>query len=402
MTTLEVANALALVLAHAKARPPEVTALSTTALGQVLAADLVADLDSPPFAKALMDGFAVRAADLPGGTGTLALAGSVAAGDAGSLTVDPGGCVAITTGAPLPAGADAVVKVELTSRAGDTVAVADPALVPGRNVLPRGAEMRAGAVVLPAGTVLSPVAFGLCAAIGKTAVPAVPPARVAVICTGSELVEANTKPRGGQIRNTNGPMLVALVTRAGGLPRYLGIGRDDATILGNLVREGLATTDIVVLSGGVSVGAFDLIPGVLAAAGVTARFHTVRMKPGKPIYFGTATGPKGDPRLVFGLPGNPVSALVGFTLFVRPALRVLAGLPDPGPTRRTLPLTEAFTATNDRPTFHPGRLTAAGVTPLPWGGSADLRAMLGADVLLCLPAGEVRLAAGDGVEVAGV
>ncbi len=401
---LDVAAALAEVLAHAVPRKREVTALTSAALGQVLAVDLAADLDSPPFDKALMDGFAVRAADLPGGAGTLAVAGEVAAGAVSDRELGAGEAVAITTGAPIPAGADAVVKVELTTPAdGGRVTVNDPSLGPGRNVLHRGEEMRTGQVVLPAGTVISPVAFGLCAAVGKTAVQTIPPARVAVLVTGNELVEANTRPGPGQIRNTNGPMLVAQAVRAGALPRYLGIGRDDPALLTSLVREGLATADVLVVSGGVSVGKFDLMPGVLEALGVTARFHKVRMKPGKPLLFGTATGGTGShagPRLVFALPGNPAGAFVAFELFVRPALRVLAGLADPGPPRVRLTLTEPLEGNHDRPMYHPAkRAGAGGVTPLKWAGSADLRAVLGADALVEVPPGRFAAGAGDAVEV---
>lgn len=406
---LTVADALALVLARAAPRPRGVAALTSSTLGQVLSDDLLADVDSPPFDKALMDGFAVRAADLPGGAGELALAGGhLAAGVTGGGTLGAGEAVAIATGAPLPAGADAVVKVEQSEPLpGGRVRLSDPTLAPGRNVMFRGTELRAGDVALPAGTVISPVAFGLCAAVGKTAVPTVPPARVAILVTGDELVEANTKPGPGQIRNTNGPMLVALTTRAGALPRYLGIGRDDEMILTSLVREGLATADVLVTCGGVSVGKRDLTPAVLAALGVETQFHQVRMKPGKPLLFGTfgpgtvANKPAGQAKLVFGLPGNPVSAFVGFELFVRPALRALAGLAHPGPPRRRLVLSDPLTSVNDRPTFHPGKLTpdGLGVAPLKWAGSADLRAVLGADALLELPAGAVDLPAGSAVDV---
>lgn len=401
---IAVADALAAVLAHAAPRKREVTALTSAALGQVLAVDLSADLDSPPFDKALMDGFAVRATDLPDGAGTLAVVAEVAAGAVLDRELAAGEAVAITTGAPLPAGADAVVKVELTTPAdGGRVTFHDPGLVPGRNVLHRGEEMRTGQVVLLAGTVISPVAFGLCAAVGKTAVHTIPPARVAVLVTGNELVEANTKPGPGQIRNTNGPMLVAQTVRAGALPRYLGIGRDDAGILTSLVREGLATADVLLVSGGVSVGTYDLMPGVLEALGVTAHFHKVMMKPGKPLLFGTATagtGANAGPRLVFALPGNPAGAFVAFELFVRPALRVLAGLSDPGPERVRLTLTDALAGNHDRPMYHPAkRAGVGGVSPLKWAGSADLRAVLGADALVEVPPGRFAAAAGDVVDV---
>jgi molybdopterin molybdotransferase len=221
---------------------------------------------------------------------------------------------------------------------------------------------------------------------------------VGIVVTGDELVEANMKPMAGQIRNSNGPMLTALTVRSGALPRYLGIAPDDEAILTSVIKEGLSTTNVLLLAGGVSVGQFDLVPKVLQSLGVTIHFHQVRMKPGKPLLFGS----KGD-CLVFGLPGNPVSAFVSFELFVRPTLRTLAGKPAAWhPTIRAT-LAEAFTTTNDRPTYHPvklhGHRDGATVTPLPWFSSADLRALLAANSLMALPAGEVNYAAGDVVDV---
>ena len=396
-----VADAIRVVLNHAAPRAAEITPLTSSTLGQVLAEDLRADLDSPPFAKALMDGFAVRSADLVGGVGEFALAPETAAGDGPGAELSAGHAAPTNTGAPLPPGADAVVKVELSEVNGGRVSLRDPAVAAGKNVLARAGEFRAGDVVIPKGTVMGSVAFGLSAAVGRTAIRTVPPARVAVLVTGNELVEANTKPQGGQIRNTNGPMLVALCVKAGALPRYLGIGRDDPAILASLVKEALLTADVLVMSGGVSVGQHDHTPNVLKSLGVKLHFHTVLMKPGKPLVFGTAPpGKDGRERLVFGLPGNPVSSAVTFALFVRPALRQIAGL-TPGPERHELPLTCGLTVTNDRPTYQPARLTSGGlaVGPLNWAGSADLRAMLPADCMIELPAGPVDLPAGALVTV---
>ncbi len=395
---LEVADALEIVLGRTKPLKPEITALMSSSLGQVIADDIHADVDSPPFDKALMDGYAVRSADVVNGVAELRIVEEVGAGSVPTQTISAGECTALYTGAPLPTGADAVVKKELVAVLADNrIRVNDPSVKPGRHVMARGDEMRTGEVVLPRGTVITPAVFGLCATVGKTAVPCIPPAQVSIFVTGNELVEANRKPRGGQIRNSNGPMLVAQTARAGALPRYLGVGTDDEAVLGSLVREGLLS-NVLILSGGVSVGKFDLVPKVLESLGVTIQFHHVRMKPGKPILFGT----KGD-TLVFGLPGNPVSAFVGFELFVKPALRVLSGktVAWHPPVRATL--AEPFTTSNDRPTYHPAKLhgdkTGATVTPLPWSGSADLRAMLNANALLVLPAGDVRGETGDVMDV---
>ena len=387
---LEVADALRTVLTHARLRPAAVTALSPAVLGRVLAEDLAADLDSPPFAKALMDGYAIRSGDLVGGQGTFAVIEEVAAGSLPARPVGPGQATRIFTGAKLPDGADAVVKQELAEvLAGGRVTLADPSAKPGRNVMDRGREMRAGDVVLPAGTALTPVALGVAATLGRTSARLIPPVTVAVVTTGDELVEAGVVPTGSQIRNSNGPILAALAARAGGVPRDLGTARDDEAALTAKLADGL-TADVLLLAGGVSVGKFDLVPQVLKDLGVETHFHHIRMKPGKPLLFGT----KGD-TLVFGLPGNPVSALVCFELFVRPALRSLAGLPQVGPTAGTL--AAAFTASNDRPTFHPVAVSGTVVTPRPWFGSADLRSLLAANALMHLPAGAIDWPAGHPV-----
>ena len=394
---MEVSAARETVMRFAKPLPPQITPLSSPALGQVLAADVACDVDSPPFAKALMDGYAVRAADLAGGPVSLFVVDEVAAGAMPTVGIEDGEAVAVYTGAPLPDGADAVVMKERCEvHENSTITATDTALTAGKNVFARGAEMRAGETVIPAGTVLTPTAYGLFAAVGKTAVQAHPRPRMVVVATGNELVEPAMKPHGGQIRNTNGPMLMAQAASAGALPRYLGIATDDADVLASYVREGLEISDVLVFAGGVSAGKFDLVPDVLKANGVDIHFHHVRMKPGKPLLFGT----KGD-KLVFGLPGNPVSAFVGFELFIRPALRALAGHKTAGPRERKYELAEPLTANHDRPTYHPARIhfPTQTVRPLPWSGSADLRAILTANGLIELPAGAVNLEAGERVNV---
>lgn len=396
---LDVAEALATVLSHAKPLKTEVAALTTAALGQVLAVDIAADLDAPPFAKALRDGYAVRAADCAAPGATLKVIEEVPAGKVPTKSVGAGDAVRIFTGAPIPDGADAVVMQEDAQRAGDRVTITDAAVKARQWVFAQGTEMKAGAVVLKAGTPINPAAFGVLASVGKTAVPAFPFPRVGVIATGDELIEANMKPRPGQIRNSNGPMLTALTVRGGGLPRYLGIARDDRAITRSLVAEGLEVSDVVLLCGGVSVGDYDLVPQVLTDLGVTTHFRQVRVKPGKPLLFGT--GPKGQ--LVFGLPGNPASSFVGFELFVRPAIRILGGHAEAGPRTITLPTAEGIAESNDRPTYRPAQLmqgaTGWTVRVLPWGGAPDLAGLQPADALVALPAGDTRADAGTPVSV---
>src|SRR5262245_41054018 len=274
---LSVRQAQSVVLRHARPLPPETVPLGPAALGLVLAEDVASDLDMPPHDKALMDGYAVRAADLPEGRGNLAVVEQVNAGQVPRVPVGPGQATRIMTGAPMPAGADAVVMVERTRPEGGRVAVEDWPPKPGQNVLPRGREMRAGDMVLAAGAVLRPQELGLLAAVGRTAVRAHPAPAVAVLSTGDEVVEAAEWPGPGQIRNSNGPMLAAQVARAGGVPRYLGIARDRLDSLRPRVAEGLRSP-VLILSGGVSAGAADLVPGVLQELGVEAHFHKVEMK----------------------------------------------------------------------------------------------------------------------------
>jgi molybdopterin molybdotransferase len=258
--------------------------------------------------------------------------------------------------------------------------------------------MRQGEPVLAAGTVLRPQEFGILASVGRTAVLQVPAPRVAIIATGDELIEPSMQPGPGQIRNSNAPMLLGQVSRAGGLPRYLGIARDTVESLRALIREGLETAHIVVLTGGVSAGKLDLVPGVLADLGVEPHFHKVRLKPGKPLFFGTRGG-----TVVFGLPGNPVSSLVCFELFIRPAIRRLGGFADLDLPSVSARLESDFTYATDRPTYHPAHVEAAAegwrVRPVPWFGSADLRAFLSATALMVVPPGETSRRAGETMDV---
>ncbi len=251
---------------------------------------------------------------------------------------------------------------------------------------------------------MRPQEFGLLATVGRTAVRLIPPPRVSILTTGDEVVEPDQTPGPAQIRDSNGPMLLAQTSRAGGLATALGIARDRLDSLGPLVARGLQG-DVLILSGGVSAGKLDLVPDVLREAAVVAHFHHVRMKPGKPLFFGTLDRP-GQPvprTLVFGLPGNPVSSFVCFELFIRPALNRLHGLPEPGPNVVSALLVQNYVYRSDRPTYHPAWLettnTGWQVRATPWFGSADLRALSGANALLLLPPGTHEHRAGDWFDV---
>lgn len=385
---LTVSAAQSLILQHAQPLPAAQLPLTPGVLGAVLAEDVVSDLDMPPYDKAMMDGFAVRCADLAEGKGTLSIIEEITAGQTPQKALGAGQASRIMTGAPIPAGCDGVIQVERTQLLDDgRVRIDDRPPSPGLNILPRGQEMRRGEVILQAGAILRPQELGILATVGRTEARLVPRPQVSILSTGDEVVEAGQTPGPGQIRNSNGPMLQAQAVCAGGLPRYLGIARDRLDSLRPLVAEGLRG-NVLILSGGVSAGKLDLVPDVLREAGVSAHFHKVEMKPGKPVFFGTTSGRT----LVFGLPGNPVSSLVCFELFVRPAIRRLRGLSDPGPNLVSARLVEDFPYRTDRPTYHPAHLEATGegwsVRAVPWFGSPDLRGLTRANALLVLPVGD--------------
>jgi molybdopterin molybdotransferase len=391
---LTVDQAQEIVLQHAKALPPETIVVTPAILGQILAADVASDIDMPPYDKAMMDGYAVRSEDLSAGPGMLSVVEEITAGQTPKRALGRGEASRIMTGAPIPKGCDAVVMIERTQAAdGDRVQINDSGVRAGQNIFPIGREMRRDEVVLSTGTALRPQEFGTLATVGHSRVSVYPRPQVATLPTGDEIVEVSETPGPGQIRNGNGPMLMAQVARAGGVPHYLGIARDREDSLRSLISEGLGDP-ILILSGGVSAGKLDLVPGVLESLGVKAHFHKVAMKPGKPVFFGTLKG-----HLIFGLPGNPVSSLVCFELFVRPAIRRLMGHRDAGPHLVKARLAEDFAYKTDRPTYHPARLqvneSGARVQAVPWFGSPDLRGLSKSDAFVLFPPGDHRHRAGD-------
>lgn len=409
---IDLAAAVALVERSARPLPPRRQRL-LEACGRRLACGVVADCDSPPWDRAMMDGFAVRDADFAraGETVELDVVVDLAAGDVTGIAIRPGTCARIMTGAPVPPGAEAIVPVECAvdgtaaAHAGGRVRLADPRFRPGQHVGRRGAAFVRGQEVLAPGTALGSAEVGLAAEAGAAHVVVAPRVRVALVSTGSELVPCEAVPGHGQTRNSNGPMLAAAVTLLGAEPIPLGIAADRPEAIRAVVAQGLAA-DVLVLSGGVSAGDLDLVPGILARCGVEQVFHKVRLKPGKPVWFGTRARTDGaPPGLVFGLPGNPASSLVCFELFVRPAIMILAGASHDRwhlPRERGV-LGGPAKAATDRPVYLPCRLAPGPqglvATPQPWTGSSDLLGLAGAEGLVALPADGRRHEAGEPVEI---
>ncbi|WP_435016104.1 molybdopterin molybdotransferase MoeA [Tundrisphaera sp. TA3] len=405
---IPVAEALSLVLARAAVLPPQPAALDR-ALGLILAEDIRADLDLPPFRKALVDGFAFRTADAEGpGEHTLRVGETILAGQTPSRPLEPGEAFGIMTGAPLPDGADAVAMVERVRVLPDGSIVLPGPLAPGANWMERGQEMKAGDIVIAAGSRLGPARLGVLASVGRATVLARPRPVVSVLSTGDELVPADRQPGPGQIRDSNSPTLRALARGWGASVRANPIAPDDPDGLRRSIGEALRWTatdpddpgdaDVLLISGGVSAGQKDLVPSTLAALGVEPVFHHVRVKPGKPLWFGV--GPARGDRpgtLVFGLPGNPASGVVNFLLFVRPALDALSGRSPDRPYETTGRLAAPFRHRGDRPTYHPATIDGDRIAPLAWAGSADLRSIGLADGFAAFPSGDRSYEEGDAV-----
>jgi molybdenum cofactor synthesis domain-containing protein len=386
--TIEADVALDIVLKHTPRLAPK-TVATFEALDLVLAEDVFAQEDLPPFPCSAKDGFAVIAADT---SNPRRLIGEQTAGYFANLRVEPGTCARITTGAPLPPGADAIIMVEYTKEDHGIVTL-ERQVAPNADVRPVGQDIVQGQRVLEAGTRLGPQEIGLLASLGRLSVLAYPRPRVAVLSTGNEIVEPAQHPQPGQIRDSNRYTLMAAIQRAGAQPVSLGIGSDKQEELTAKIFEGLATCDALVTSGGVSMGELDLIKPLLETRG-QVHFGRVNMKPGKPLTFATVTG-----KPVFALPGFPVSSLVSFEVFVRPALLQMGG--HHLILRPRVPVTLETPLQGDawRPEFHRVRLTRTpqGLTAQSTGmqSSARLLSMVGANGLLVLPKRAAMFGAGE-------
>jgi len=365
--------------------------------GRVLAGPVRSDVDWPPFDTSAMDGYAVLLADASQpGASVAERPGTVAAGDAPPSALAPGEAVRVMTGAPVPAGTQAVVPVEQAVRRDGRVVLAESPK-PGAHLRRRGESVTAGVALLPAGRRLSASDVALAALAGADPITVYRQPRVAIAATGNELVPASQRPGPGQLRDSNSPMLATLCRERGISPRILPRALDESRGLGALFEpEAAGSFDVILTSGGVSAGDFDLVPAEAVRHGFVLVFHGVAIRPGKPIAFGRRGG-----LLWFGLPGNPVSASVGFRLFVRRALDRLEGVERPGPSRL-----QAVLASEVRPgkreTWKDALFTAgadgARVAPVSSAGSHDIAAHSRANALVRIPPGDRNLPAGSPVE----
>lgn len=395
---LSYADARALVIAQTSkiAHKPETLAKNVNdGLGDVLAREIRSDRDYPGFHRSTRDGYAVRAAEAAAGA-QLKCTGEIKAGDTVSQPLVSGTCVQIMTGAALPPGADAVVMIEFTERAGDLITFLR-ATASGQNFVPKGSEARANDLALKPGLRLGYAELALAAQLGAAELLCFKRPRVAILSTGDEVVPVTEKPGPFHIRNSNSVSLAAQVRLAGGEPVPLGNALDRVDDLGAKIELGLKE-GILVLSGGVSMGKYDLVETVLKSLGAEFFFDAVAIRPGKPAVFGRCRD-----AFVFGLPGNPVSTMVTFQLFVTPAMDVLGGA-----RPRQLPLLEA----NLTNTLHeraglthflPGHFEWTGISPevkpLRWQGSGDIAALTQANCFIVVPADRQDIPAGEKVSV---
>lgn len=380
----------------APARGVERVSLTESA-GRVLAESVVADRDQPPFARATRDGFACRVADL--GAGGLRVVGQLRAGEAWTLgAIRPGEAVEIMTGAAVPPGADCVVMVEHVAAAEGWVSLSAPReLAPGENIVPAGAEAQAGDVVVPAGQRLGVAEIAAAAACGAAKLPVFARPRVAILATGDELVDVTEKPQAHQIRNSNSYSLAQQARAAGAEPEVFPVVRDDEAATERAIREA-SSRDLVVLTGGVSMGKFDFVEQALLALGAEFFFTGARIQPGKPVVFGRLTD-----TYFFGLPGNPISTMVTFALFAAPLLRAMGGETDARPHFGMATVEEEVRVKAGLTRFLPASIhtdvRGARVRHIAWQGSGDLAAAAKANGFLVVPETSERVAAGEIVTV---
>ena len=398
---LPIERGLEIVMSVAKSRerpdrmPVESVPLRDS-LRRILRDDVLSDADSPPFDKAIRDGFAVRVEDLDSIPVVLSVVGESRAGLAADVTVERGQCCEIMTGAPLPAGSNAVVMVENTERVSPNSVRILRGVRENEGLLRRGAEARQGELILRSGRRIGLADLGLLAGNGKSTVLVSAKPSVAVIATGDELVEVEETPKPDQIRNSNSYTICAQVEEAGARPAALGIARDDLDDLRRKIRQGLEQ-DILIVSGGVSVGKYDLVEKVFAEFGVEVLFDKIAMKPGKPTVFGH----RGQ-TYVFGLPGNPISTMVAFHMFVRPLILFLLKAENTAPKVLEAKLEAPAKCDPERAALVPALVRFDGgqywIRPAPWKGSSDLVGLSRANALIMIPRRSGTLESGQNAQ----
>jgi molybdopterin molybdotransferase len=370
-------------------------------IGRVLAEEIVADREFPPFPRATRDGYAVVAQDLNSPPATLKVIGQVKAGAALPASIGPitpGTCVEIMTGAPVPVGADAVVMVEYTTRRADSVEITRGVKF-GENIVPTGSEARLAQALLMRGTRINYPQIAVAASVGKASVKVFTKPQIAILSTGDEVVDITAQPGPYQIRNSNSFSLAAQVLASGGQPIQLAIAKDEKNHLCQLVKEGLKS-DLLLLSGGVSMGKFDLVEEVLREFKAEIFFTGAKIQPGKPIVFGRIST---TPKYFFGLPGNPTSTMVTFELFAKPLIDALGGAaPAPLIFTQAKLKTELKTKAGLRrflPAMVSGDHTNPEVELVGWQGSGDIVSMARANCFLVVPPDKERISAGEHVSL---
>ena len=368
------------------------------AVGLVLADDLLAPIDLPPFANSAMDGYAVRAVDVQTFPVTLPVSQDIPAGRTDTEPLLPGTAARIMTGAPMPPGADVIVQVERTDGGVQQVRI-DSAPAPGVHVRTIGEDVAAGALVLAAGTVIGPPQVGVAAALGVAELPVRLPLRVLVLSTGSELVEPGRPLGPGQIYESNAPMLAAAIAAVHAVPHIEHFVADDVDQLRSVLSAAASDTDLIITSGGVSAGAYEVVKDALDGHGI--EFAKVGMQPGMPQGAGRYVTAEGRSVPVVTLPGNPVSSYVSFEVFLRPAIRAAMGHPDITRPVVSAPLTTAIDSPAGKRQFRRGHLDAVAGAVEPWGGPGShlLSWLAGADCMIVIPEDVTRLEAGSDVEV---
>jgi molybdopterin molybdotransferase len=396
---LSVQSARDLVLRHCQ-RIAGTQAVESVALlesfQRVVAETITLDCDQPPFARSMRDGFALRAEDVQSAPVSLRCVGEVKAGETVETTLRGGEAFQIMTGAPVPEGANAVVMVEYTERQSNTLVQVLKPVKAGENVAPKGSERRAGETVIRPGRRISTLEAAVLATTGKAEVLVYRRPVVGILATGDELVDVDVVPRAGQIRNSNSFSLYGQVLKSGGIPMMLDTAKDNLPDLRRQIQRGLES-DVLLVSGGVSMGKYDLVEPVFEELGVNVHFESVSMRPGKPTVFATWKD-----RWVFGLPGNPLSTFVAFELFVKPVLRALQGLSAADLSVVKGRLQADVVERSGRSAFLPAHVSSGSgmleISPVHWKGSADVFGAVDSNGLLIVPSEASRLNRGETVE----